>query len=187
MAADEALRTEVTRVLAREFRLPEEVPAMRRALAARTSAFAEQISEPDLRGFISLALNDGLPDDEWLDPVVVRIVRVGLASWNDSHLGQFESAARRLARGVDRLTHLYEPGLGTTRPIGGQVQLVSVTGNDGREERVLVHVPDALRDGASRLANEVAVIADQRLGADGRRILLATLAQALAASHGPED
>ena len=160
---------------------------MRRALAARTSAFKEQISEPDLRGFISLALNDGLSDDEWLDPLVVRIAHIGLASWNDTHLGQFENAARRLARAVDRLTHLYEPGLGAPDPIRGQVQLVSVTGNDGREERVLVHVPDTLRDAAARLADEVAAIADQRLGADGRRVLLATLAQALTSSHDPED
>jgi hypothetical protein len=185
--ADEALRAEVVRILAREFRLPEDIQGMRRALAARTSAFAEQISEPDLRGFISLALNDGLSDDEWLDPLVVRIAHVGLASWNDTHLGQFENAARRLARAVDRLTHLYEPGLGAPDPIRGQVQLVSVTGHDGREERVLVHVPDTLRDAAARLADEFAVIADQRLGADGRRVLLATLARALTSSHDPED
>jgi len=184
--ADEALRAEVGQVLAREFRLPEDIQGMRGALAARTSAFAEQISEPDLRGFISLTLNEGLADDEWLDPVVVRMVHVGLASWNDSHLGQFENAARRLAKAVDRLTHLYEPGFSATPPIGGQVQLVSVTGNDGHEERILVHVPDTLREAATQLADEVAAMADHRLGADGRRVLLATLVQALAASYDPE-
>lgn len=184
--ADKVLRAEVAAVLAREFRLPSEISAMRRVFAGRMAAFAEQISEPELRGLLSLALNEGLSDDEWLDPMVVRIVHVGLASWTDGHLGQFVNGARRLARAVDRLTDLYEPGICDAQPLGGQVQLVSVTSNDGREERVLVHVPDTLRDAASRLADEVAVTADQLLGVDGRRILLATLAQTLAASYDLE-
>jgi hypothetical protein len=156
---------------------------MRHALAARAAAFAEQIGEPELFGFISLALNESLADDEWLDPVVVRIVHVGLPSWTDSHLAQFQSAARRIARALDRLAHLYEPGISAVQSISGQVQLVSVTRNDGHEERMLVHLPDTIRGAASLLADEVAAIADQRLGADGRRILLAALASSLAAAN----
>ncbi|MFZ0271673.1 MAG: hypothetical protein WAL34_07470, partial [Acidobacteriaceae bacterium] len=84
--ADDALRTEVAGILAREFRLPGDIPALRSTLAIRTAAFTNAVQEPELRGFISLALNDGLSDDEWLDPVAVRIIRVGLANWTDSHL-----------------------------------------------------------------------------------------------------
>jgi hypothetical protein len=188
-SADDALRREVSVILAHEFRLPEEVSAMRETLAARAAAFAEQVTEPELRGFTSLALNDSLADDDWLDPVIVRLVHVGLASWNDSHLKQFQSAARRLASALDRLTHLSDPGISVARATAtdGQVQLVSVTSHDGHEERVLVHIPSALREAASRLAAKVAVRADQQLGADGSRILLAMLAQSIAASHPPEQ
>ena len=79
----------MTTILAQEFRLPEGIPAMRQTLAARTAEFAERVNEPDLRGFIALAMNDSLPDDDWLDPIAVRIIRAGLASWTDSHLKQF--------------------------------------------------------------------------------------------------
>lgn len=177
--ADTALRNEATLTIAHEFRLPEGIPAMRRALVARTMAFANHITEPELSGFISLALNKALSDDEWLDPVVVRIVHAGLPSWNDSHLAQFQSAARRMARALDRLAYLFEPGISVAQSIDGQVQLVSVTGNDGHEDRILVHLPDTIRGAASSLAEEVAALADQRLGADGRRILLAALVSGL--------
>ena len=48
-AADAALRIEVTRILAREFRLPEDIPALRQTLAARAAAFKDEIREPELR------------------------------------------------------------------------------------------------------------------------------------------
>ena len=183
--ADDALRVEVAGILAREFRLPEDIPALRQTLAARTAAFAEEVREPELRGFIALALNDGLSDDDWLDPVAVRIIRSGLASWTDSHLKQFEEAARKLAKALDRLAHLYDPGSGTRHTTDGEVQLLTVTSHDGHEERVLVHIPSTVRDAAARLAADVAAAADQQLGADGRRILLASLAQVLAESQTP--
>jgi hypothetical protein len=187
--ADEMLRVEVAGILAREFRLPEGIPALRRTLAARTAAFQDKVSEPELRGFIALALNDGLSDDDWLDPVAVRIIRSGLTSWSDSHLQQFEEAARKLARALDRLAHLYDPASGTNLTIDGEVQLLTVTSYGGHEERVLVHIPNTVRDAAARLAADVAAAADQQLGADGRRILLASLALIAAGSQasGPSE
>lgn len=184
-AADAALRIEVTRILAREFRVPEDIPALRRTLAARIAAFEEEVHEPELRGFIALALNDGLSDDDWLDPVVVRIIRSGLASWTDGHLRQFEEAARKLARAMDRLAHLYDPGSAIRPTTDGEVQLLTVTSPGGHEERVLVHVPSTVRDAAARLAADVAATADQQLGADGRRILLASLARVALGSQAP--
>jgi hypothetical protein len=185
--ADDALRVEVTSILAREFRLPEEIPALRQTLAARTAAFAERVHEPELRGFIALALNDGLSDDEWLDPVVVRIVHAGLAGWTDGHLKEFENATRRLARTIDRLTHLYDPVSGNAQTPDREVQLVTVTGQDGREERVLVHIPSTLRETAALLAANVAATADQELGADGSRILLVSLARVIAGAQAPDQ
>jgi hypothetical protein len=184
-AADAALRTEVTRILAREFRVPEDIPALRQTLAARVAVFEDEVHEPELRGFIALALNDGLPDDDWLDPVAVRIIRSGLASWTDGHLRQFEEAARKLATALDRLAHLYDPGSATRHTTDGEVQLLTVTSHDGHEGRVLVHIPSTVRDTAARLAADVAAAADQQLGADGRRILLAALARVALGARSP--
>jgi hypothetical protein len=180
--ADAALRIEVARILAREFRLPEDIPALRQTLAARVAVFEQEIHEPELRGFIALALNDGLSDDDWLDPVTVRIIRAGLSNWNDSHLKQFEEAVRKLARTLDRLAHLHNQGSSATHTTDGEVQLLTVTSRSGHEEQALIHIPSALRDTAARLAADVAATADQQLGADGRRILLASLAQVLTGS-----
>ena len=160
---------------------------MRQTLAARTAEFAEGVNEPDLRGFIALAINDGLPDDDWLDPIAVRIIRAGLASWTDSHLKQFKESARKLAAALDRLVHLFEPSNSTRNTADGEVKLVTVTSHDGHEERVLVHIPSAVRDTAARLAADFAATADQQLGMDGSRILLVSLAQALAGSQPPEQ
>jgi hypothetical protein len=184
-AADAALRIEVARILAREFRVPEEIPALRQTLAARAAAFEEEVHEPELRGFIALALNDGLSDDDWLDPVAVRIIRSGLANWTDGHVSQFEEAARKLASSLDRLAYLYHPGSVKRHTTDDEVQLLTVTSHDGHEERVLVHIPRTVRDIAARLATDVAAAADQQLGADGRRILLASLARVALGSQAP--
>ena len=186
--ADVFLRAEVAAILAQEFRLPENIPAMRQTLAARTAEFIERVNEPDLRGFIALALNDSLPDDDWLDPIAVRIIHAGLSSWTDSHLKQFKESARRLAKALDRLAHLYEPSNNTNNNTAdGEVKLVTVTGHDGQEERVLVHIPNTVRDTAARLAADVAATADRQLGIDGSRILLVSLARALAESRPREQ
>jgi hypothetical protein len=184
-AADAALRIDVARILAREFRVPEEIPALRQTLAARAAAFGEEVHEPELRGFIALALNDGLSDDDWLDPVAVRIIRSGLANWTDGHLSQFEEAARKLAGSLDRLAHLYHPGSVKRYTTDDEVQLLTVTSHDGYEERVLVHIPRTVRDIAAHLAADVAAAADHQLGADGRRILLASLARVALGSQAP--
>jgi hypothetical protein len=179
MTADDDLQAEIVGILAREFRLPKTMPALRQTLAARTAPFAEGVHEPGLRGFIALALNDSLSDDEWFDPVAVRMVHTGLASWTDAHLEQFEDAAHKLAQAIDRLAHLYDPSGGAGHTAEGELQLLTVTSHDGREERVLVQIPTTVRDTAARLAADVATTADQRLGADGSRILLASLARFL--------
>ena len=61
-----------------------------------------------------------------------------------------------------------------------------MTGHDGHEERVLVHLPSTVRDTAARLAADFAATADQQLGIDGSRILLVSLAQILAGSRPHE-
>jgi len=183
-AADADLRSDVTGILAREFRLPDDLPSLRRALAERAAGFAGALLEPELRGFVALALNDSLADEDWLDPVAVRITRAGLGSWTDDHIKVFADNARKTASALDRLGHLYQASAdredGTAETT---VQLVTVTGRDGNEERVLVQAPKAIRDAAASLAAKVMDGAERELGPGGSRVLLAALAEILAASR----
>jgi hypothetical protein len=186
-AADAGLRAEVARILAHEFHLPGDLPSLRRTLAARAAGFADSVLEPDLRGFIALALNDSLADEDWLDPVAVRITRAGLASWTDDHPRHFADTARKLASALDRLSHLYRATNHEDDSSENEIQLVTVTSHDGNEERILVHVPRSIRDTAVSLAAKVTEDAEHELGPGGSRILLAALAEALAAARVPTD
>lgn len=182
--ADEDLRSEVTGILAREFRLPDDLPSLRGALAERAAGFAGALLEPELRGFIALALNDSLADEDWLDPVAVRITRAGLGSWTDDHLKVFADNARKTASALDRLGHLYQASRGREDGTAETtVRLITVTGRDGNEERVLVQAPRAVRDAATSLAAKVMDGAERELGPGGSRVLLAVLAEILATSR----
>src|SRR5262249_49749929 len=110
------LRQEVVNILAREFRTSPSVGALREGLRVRLAPLPDSVREPEVRGFISLALNEALSDDEWLDPVVVRLARVGLPNWSDEQIKVFEAAARRLSGSIDRLAALH-----MARPAGSAV------------------------------------------------------------------
>jgi hypothetical protein len=182
--ADEALESEVISILARELHLPPDLRELRRTLLARTAGLRESVEDPELRGFLALATNDALAEDEWLDPVAVRIVRTGLANWTDSHIKQFEETVRRMAKTLDRVSYLY--AFDGREVIGDEsaARLITVTLPNGHEDRVLARLPRSLEDLAARFAAEVAEEADRQLGADGRRALLASLARLIS---NPEE
>lgn len=184
--ADSALRAEVTAVLAREFQVPGDLPSLRRALASKVAGFADAVLEPELRGFMTLALNESLPDGDWLEPVAVRVTRVGLANWTDDHLKAFTSACRQLARSLDRFSHLYQANAANTSRADGDVRLVTITSGSGQEDRLLVHLPSQVRRTAASMAAEAIGDAERHLGPGGGRALLAALAEALVAEPGPK-
>ncbi len=186
-AADKNLRSEVINILAKEFSLPADLPTLRRDLAARARGFADVLLEPNLKGLINLALNDTLPDEDWLDPVVVRIINTGLADWTDDHVKQFAVRTRELARSLDRVSYLYQSARLADAGQPFDAQLVTLTDPDGHESRTLVYVPHDIRDAAGALANEILEKATRELGAGGGRILLAALAQALMAPEAASD
>jgi hypothetical protein len=177
---DAKLRAEVVEILSRELQLPRELPSLRRSLAERSVGFANAVVEPDLRGFIGLALNDSLADEDWLDPVAVRIARAGLASWTDEHPRLFANNARKIGNAFDRLSHLYRAGVDESGATKTSVQLLTLMRHDGNEARVLVQAPKAVRDAASSLAVKVIEEAESELGPGGGRVLAAALATALA-------
>ncbi|TQK44432.1 hypothetical protein FBY35_5936 [Streptomyces sp. SLBN-118] len=178
VAIDSKLRAEVISVLAQEFRLPAELPELRAQLAARLRGFAGAVLTPELRGFVDFVLSDSLEDDDWLEPIVVRLTNSALGDWDDHEAEVFPQKARSMAAALDRVGHLHHAG----KEVRGReekldAQLLTLTDSAGVEQRTLIYVPEQARSEASSLAADVLKQAEKALGPDGARILLAALAQ----------
>jgi hypothetical protein len=198
--ADASLRQEAETVLAQEFRLPVETSGLRGALTQRLAGFAGAALEISLHGFVSRVMNTSLPDEDWLDPIIIRLANKALGDWTDQDARDFPRQVRQVARSFDRISHLYDihgqrstsaqkraaPDGLTTAPGSaklGQTRLVTFTTPEGTEEHTLVHLPDQARTAAEDLAGKVIRQAEDELGPDGARILLAMLAEMLAAGE----
>ncbi len=95
---------------------------------------------------------------------------------------------KEVARALDRVSHLYEtndePEVAQkpASPRRIDTRLLTLTTPQGTEERTLIHVPKQSRKAADKLVVSVIRQAEEALGPDGARILLAALAERLAAA-----
>ncbi|OAR25085.1 hypothetical protein A8W25_28505 [Streptomyces sp. ERV7] len=185
--AGAALRQEVVATIGREFRLPAELTSLRTGLTERLLGFANAPLELNLQGFVSRVLNESLPDEDWLDPIIIRLANRALGDWSDTDVTSFPRQVKEVARALDRVSHLYEAH---TRPDSAEKEtesrqiethLLTLTTPQGTEERTLIHVPKQSRQVADELVVSVIRQAEEALGPDGARILLAALAERLAA------
>ncbi|WAX78796.1 ATP-binding protein [Streptomyces sp. KMM 9044] len=175
--AEQALRAEVIETISREFRLPASLPALRRALATRLEGFADVSLSLELKGFVAIALNSGLADEDWLDPVIVRLSNSALGDWSDTDAAIFPRRVKEMAAALDRVSHLYQSPTDGDRGEALEARLLTLTDKDGAEQRTLIYVPEQSRQEAEDLAVSVLEQAEKMLGPDGARILLAALAQ----------
>lgn len=176
--ADKALRAEVIETVSREFRLPASLPELRRALAARLRGFADVALSLELRGFVAIALNEMLADEDWLDPLIVRLSNSAIGDWSDKDAAVFPRKVREMAAALDRVSHLYQQReQAPAQDEDLEARLLTLTDKDGVEQRTLIYVPEQSRQEAESLAVSVLEQAEKMLGPDGARILLAALAQ----------
>lgn len=185
--ADHALRAEAIETISREFRLPSSLPKLRRALAARLKGFAGVSLSLELRGFVAIALNENLSDEDWLDPLIVRLSNSALGDWSDTDVAIFARRVREMASALDRVSHLYK----NDAPTGDDgeeldARLLTLTDKDGAEQRTLIYLPKQAQREAQDLAISVLEQAKKALGPDGARILLAALAQRVTDAATPE-
>ncbi|MDX3121370.1 ATP-binding protein [Streptomyces scabiei] len=184
--ASAALRQEVLEAIGNEFRLPAEISALRSGLSERLHGFANAPLELNLKGFVSRVLNESLADEDWLDPIVIRLTNKALGDWTDKDVASFPAKVKEIARALERVSHLYEahdaplPGQATATPRRIETRLLTLTTPQGTEERTLIHMPKQSRQAADDLVVSVIRQAEKALGPDGARILLAALAERLA-------
>lgn len=175
--------------IGREFRLPAELTSLRTGLTERLRGFANAPLEINLQGFVSRVLNESLPDEDWLDPIIIRLANRALGDWSDKDVTSFPRLVKEVARALDRVSHLYEAHTRTdsaeeeTESRQIDTHLLTLTTPQGTEERTLIHVPKQSRQVADELVVSVIRQAEEALGPDGARILLAALAERLAAQN----
>ncbi|MCX4640198.1 ATP-binding protein [Streptomyces platensis] len=185
--AGAALRQEVVATIGREFRLSAELTGLRTGLTERLVGFANAPLELNLQGFVSRVLNESLPDEDWLDPIIIRLANKALGDWSDKDATSFPRQVKEVARALDRVSHLYEshtPASATKKASQSRqidTHLLTLTTPQGTEERTLIHVPKQSRQATDDLVVSVIRQAEKALGPDGARILLAALAERLAA------
>ncbi|MGW2193557.1 ATP-binding protein [Streptosporangium sp. NPDC001682] len=186
--AGATLRQEVVATISHEFRLPAKLEELRSGLTERLHGFANASLELNLQGFVSRVLNENLPDDDWLDPIIIRLTNKALGDWTDRDIKSFPRQVKEVARALDRVSHLYEmheapvADKTVTKPQQIETHLLTLTTPQGMEERTLIHVPKRSRQAADELVASVIKQAEEVLGPDGARILLAALAESLAAT-----
>lgn len=179
-SASAVLRDNVATAIAEAFRLPATLKELRRELRDRARGFGNATLESQLRGLVTIAVNETLTDEDWLDPLVVRINGVPLNDWTDTDAEAFGRRAKQLALALDRVSHFYENHEDDDGGDEGyQAQLVTVTTPEGTETRTLVRTSATARADAATLAREVLKRARAELGPDGGRILLAALTEQL--------
>jgi hypothetical protein len=179
-SASAVLRDSAVAAIAEAFRLPAKLKELRRELRDRARGFANATLEPQLRGLVTIAVNETLTDEDWLDPLVVRVNGVPLNDWTDTDAEAFGRRAKQLALALDRVSHFYEDHEDDDGGDEGfQAQLVTVTTPEGTETRTLVRTSATARADAATLAREVLKRARAELGPDGGRILLAALTEQL--------
>lgn len=189
-SASAALRQEVVGAIGHEFGLPADLAKLRLGLSERLRGFTNAPLELNLQGFVSRAINQTLPDEDWLDPIVIRLTNKALGDWTDRDVENFPRHVREVARALDRVSHLYDmhqppaPESDTNDAALGQTEtrLLTLTTAQGIEQRTLIHLPKHARQAADTLAVSVIKQARKTLGPDGARILLAALAERLAAT-----
>ncbi|MEU4767740.1 ATP-binding protein [Actinosynnema sp. NPDC023794] len=179
-AIDSKLRAKVVETLAHEFRLPSELHELRSTLAARLRGFADVALSAELKGFVDFALSDSLSDEDWLDPIVVRLTNNALGDWDDREAAMFPRRAREMAAALDRVGHLHRTTDASAQEENLEAQLLTLTDKAGVEHRTLIYMPTRSRAKAENLAADALKRAEKALGPDGARILLAALAQRVA-------
>lgn len=193
--ATAALRREVVKTIGQTFGIAGGLQQVRAGLAERLRGFVGASLELELQGFVTRVLNENLPDEDWLDPIIIRLTNKALGDWTDSDAQNFALQVKQMARRLDRVGHLYDIQkslpLETEPSEPGEVEthLLTLTTRLGTEERTLIHMPKRSRKAAEALVVSVMRQAEDQLGPDGARILLAALAERVAAAdpdHAPQ-
>lgn len=172
-----SLREQLVVALGDAFLLPRDLTTLRHDLVARARPLVGAAIPQELRGLVEHIGRDHLDDDDWLNPLVLQLAGRGIDDFRDETVEEFRIRARAVAHSFDRVTNLYFHAARDGESF--DARQVTLTGSDGYEQSLVVHVPADLDVRAKRLVETVKELAAENLGQGGGLILLAALARNL--------
>jgi hypothetical protein len=160
--------------------------ALREELRSRARHLVEHVIDRRLRSFLLIAANEELEDREWLEAVATVLAQKPPASWSDSDIAVFESAALEVSRPFRRLELLHLQ-MATTQQDGFTARRVTVTQPDGTELSKLVWLEESRADALMQVLNDAVASAARIGGADACDGLLALLAERVLENQAPDS
>jgi hypothetical protein len=153
--------------------------ALREDLRSRSRRLLRQVIEPKMRSLLTMAADENLDGEEWLEAVAMTIAAKPPRSWSDHDVVVFEALVAERARWFRRLELLYHQ---LNAAQGGQFEArrVTMTAPDGTEHAELVTVDAATREIVADVLDEALGQLQERLPEhQAPRALLGVLADRL--------
>lgn len=122
----------IVKTLCAAFGTNHGLATLRAGLVQRAQPLKGKKLEPGLAGLVNHALGE-LPDEDWLEPLVLLVCGRSLSSWTDQDLTQLAVRARELNAALESARTLHGRG--------GKARLLSLTSADGSDLSVLLDRP----------------------------------------------
>ena len=155
--------------------------ALREELRSRSRPLLKQVIEPKMRSFLTMACDEQLDDEDWLEALAMSLVAKPPSSWTDHDVALFEALVAERAQWFRRLELLYHE-LHGARGDGFDARRVTLTAPDGSETAELVRVDQATQGIVGDALNEALAKLEGRVGNDAAQALLGVLADRLLSS-----
>ena len=134
-----------------------------------------------MRSFLTMACDEQLDDEDWLEALAMSLVAKPPSSWTDHDVALFEALVAERAQWFRRLELLYHE-LHGARGDGFDARRVTLTAPDGSETAELVRVDQATQGIVGDALNEALAKLEGRVGNDAAQALLGVLADRLLSS-----
>jgi hypothetical protein len=149
--------------------------ALREELRSRSRPLLRQVIEPKMRAFLSMASEETLEDQDWLEALAMTLVSKPPESWTDHDVGLFEALIAERAQWFRRLELLYHE-LNGKKSEGFEARRVTLTEPDGNETAELVRVDLSTQELVGDVLDKALAELEERLGKEASEALLGVLA-----------
>jgi hypothetical protein len=153
--------------------------ALREDLRSRSRRLLQQVIDPRMRSLLSIAADENLDGEDWLEAIAMATATKPPRSWNDHDVIVFEALVAERSRWFRRLELLYHEMSGLkSSPF--DARRVTLTAPDGTEHAELVAVDAGSRQMVSDVLDAALAELEQRLAPhQAPRALLGVLADRL--------
>ena len=174
--AYDALLQQLAAILRSAFDTRGPEHALREELRSRARHLVEHVIDRRMRSFLLMATNEDFEDQEWLEAIATVLAQKPPASWSDTDIAVFESAALEVSRPFRRLELLHLQMAAVSQD-GFAARRITLTQPDGIETSRLVWLDESRSPALSEILSEAISQAERTVGTNAGDALLALLAE----------